>query len=318
VFKGDITMSVLITGGNGHVSSWIAYMLAKKGREVISFDANPNPPLILDTVRDNIDFVMGDVLDFALLTDVVNQHRDSMEGIIHTAALMHTDLTANPHRNLSINWNSLLNVLELTRIFEIPKVVYTSTGGVYGGAEGVVHEELNPAKPEDLYSVTKYSGEMLGAQYQSEFGVDFRVARIFFVYGPDRLPSRFFPFYKACFGPLEGLKGISLEKGGDQRLDFTYVEDAARGILMLLDAENLDHKVFNISSGTGISLFEVLELSRKHSSLESDIHMGPGQFTNRPEALDNTLAKDEFGYQAMYSIEDGVKAYAKWFNNNNI
>ena len=311
-------MTVLITGGNGHVSSWIAYMLAKKGRKVISFDANPNPPLILETERDSIDFVRGDVLDFPLLTNVVNQHRDSMEGIIHTAALMHTDLTANPHHNLSINWNSLLNVLELARIFEIPKVVYTSTGGVYGGAQGVVHEELNPAKPEDLYSVTKYSGEMLGAQYQWEFGVDFRVARIFFIYGPDRLPSRFFPFYKACFGPLEGLKGISLEKGGDQRLDFTYVEDAARGILMLLDAENLGRKVFNISSGTGVSLFEVLELSRKHSSLESDIHIGPGQFINRPEALDNTLAKEEFGYQAQYSIEDGIKAYADWFNNNNI
>ena len=310
-------MSVMITGGNGHVSSWIVYLLAKQGRKVISFDANPTPPPILDSVRNSIEFVRGDVLDFALLTDLVYQHRDSLEGIIHTAALMHTDLTTNPHRNLSINWNSLLNVLELARIFEISKVVYTSTGGVYGGAEGVVHEVLNPANPEDLYSVTKYSGEMLGAQYQSEFGVDFRVARIFFVYGPDRLPSRFFPFYKACFGPLEGLKGISLEKGGDQRLDFTYVEDAARGILMLLDAENLGHKVFNISTGTGVSLFEVLELSRKYSSLESDIHIGPGQFTNRPEALDNTLAKDEFGYKAQYSIEDGIKAYADWFNNNN-
>ena len=308
-------MSVLITGGNGHVSSWIAYLLAKEGRRVISFDFNPTPPPILDSVRNQVEFVQGDVLDFALLTHVVNSNRDSLEGIIHTAALMHTDLTANPHRNLSINWNSLLNVLELARIFNIPKVVYTSTGGVYGGVSGVVQEEKNPAAPEDLYSVTKYSGEMLGLQYQSEFGVDFRVARIFFVYGPDRLPSRFFPFYKACFGPLEGLKGVKLDIGGDQKLDFTYVEDAARGVLLLLDGNNLTHKVFNISTGTGVSLFEVLELSQKHSRLDSDIQMGPGEFTNRPEALDNTLAKEELGYQAQYSIDDGIKAYAKWLNN---
>lgn len=305
-------MSVLITGGNGHVSSWIAYLLAKNGRKVISFDTNPTPPPILDSMKDEIQFVKGDVLDFALLTDLVNRHRSSLEGIIHTAALMHTDLTANPHRNLNINWNSLLNVLELARIFKIPKVVYTSTGGVYGSAKGIVNEKRNPANPEDLYSVTKYSGEMLGAQYDSEFEVDFRVARIFFVYGPDRLPSKFFPFYQACFGPLEGLKSVRLERGGDQKLDFTYVEDAARGIMLLFDAENLIQKVFNISTGKGESLFKALELSRKHSRFESDIRMGPGEFLNRPEALDNALAKEELGYQAQYDIEAGVKAYADW------
>ena len=309
-------MSVLITGGNGHVSSWIAYLLAKAGRKVICFDASPIVPPILESVKDNIEFVRGDVLDFALLTNLVNRNRDSLEGIIHTAALMHTHLTANPHRNLSINWNSLLNVLELARIFEIPKVVYTSTGGVYGGAEGVVTEAGNPACPEDIYSVTKYSGEMLGAQYENEFGVDFRVARIFFVYGPDRLPSGFFPFYQACFGPLEGLKGIRFEKGGDQKLDFTYVEDAARGVMMLLDADNLGHKVFNIATGTGVSLFDVLALSRKYASVESDIVMGPGEFAKRPEALDISLAKAELGYEAQYSIEDGVKAYAEWYNQH--
>lgn len=309
-------MSVLITGGNGHVSTWVAYLLAKNGREVISFDTNPTPPPILDSVKDEIQFVKGDVLDFALLTDLVNRNRSSLEGIIHTAALMHTDLTANPHRNLNINWNSLLNVLELARIFKIPKVVYTSTGGVYGSAKGIVNEKRNPANPEDLYSVTKYSGEMLGAQFQKEFGVDFRVARIFFVYGPGRLPSKFFPFYQACFGPLEGLKSVRLERGGDQKLDFTYVEDAARGILLLFDAENLVQKVFNISTGKGESLFKVLALSQKHSTKESDIQMGTGEFLNRPEALDNSLAKEELGYHAQYDIETGVKAYAGWLNND--
>ena len=309
-------MTVLITGGNGHVSSWIAYLLAKQGRKVISFDANPTPPPILDSVKDQIEFIRGDVLDFGLLTNIVNKHRDDLEGIIHTAALMHTDLTANPHRNLSINWNSLLNVLELARIFEIPKVVYTSTGGVYGGVEGVGSENDTAANPEDLYSVTKYSGEMLGAQYESVFGVDFRVARIFFVYGPDRLPSQFFPFYEACFGPLEGLKGVNFETGGDQRLDFTYVEDAARGVLMLMDAEKLNHKVFNISTGKGASLFEVLALSKKYSDRESDIHIGPGKFANRPESLDNTLAKEEFGYEAKYTVEDGIKAYSEWIRDH--
>jgi nucleoside-diphosphate-sugar epimerase len=43
--------------------------------------------------------------------------------------------------------------------------------------------------------------------------------------------------------------------------------------------------------------------------------MGPGHLTNRPEALDNTLAKNDFGYQAKYRIEDGIKAYANWLNN---
>ena len=64
---------------------------------------------------------------------------------------------------------------------------------------------------------------------------------------------------------LEGLEGLNMDKGADQKLDFTYVEDAARRIALLFNAENLRHKVFNIATGKAHSVGEVVELVRKHT-----------------------------------------------------
>ena len=305
-------MAIFITGGYGHIASWTAYLLAKEGEKVIIYDTNPVAPDYLSDISKKITFIRGDVMDFAGLTQVFRQHKDEIDGIIHTVALMGEFVPANPHWSVMLNIDGFLNILELARIFDIKKVLYTSTGAVYGAADGVVSEDKNPPNPADLYGATKVSCEYLGRQYESNFGLDFRVCRLYFVYGPGKFPSRFINLYKVAFGALEGLKGLSLEKGADQKLDFTYVEDVARGVVMLYKATDLKHKIFNIATGVGNSVGKVVELAQKYTHFPVEVEIGPGRIIPRSEALDISRAMEELGYRPNYSLEEGVKLYADW------
>jgi nucleoside-diphosphate-sugar epimerase len=307
-------MAIFITGGYGHIGSWTALLLARQGQDIIVYDTNDDTPECLTEVANSITFIKGDVLNLAALREALEYHHTHIDGVVHTVATMGEFVQMDPHYNINLNVMGLVNVLELARVFDIEKVLYTSTGAVYGVVDGLPTESL-PLYPTDLYASTKTSAEYIGIQYAQTFGMDFRVARLYFVYGPGKLPSRFIKLYKIAFGALEGLEGLNMDKGADQKLDFTYVEDAARGIALLFNAENLRHKVFNIPTGEAHSVGEVVELVRKHTHSPVPVHVGPGELMRRSEALDISRAAAELGYQRKVGLEEGIKRYADWLKN---
>ncbi len=305
-------MAIFITGGYGHIGSWTALHLARQKQDIIVYDTNQDVPECLNEVADRITFIKGNVLSLAELTDAFEQHRTSIDGIIHTVATMGEFVQIDPLYNVNLNVMGLVNVLELARVFQIEKILYTSSGAVYGVVDGLPTESL-PLCPTDLYAATKASAEHIGIQYAQTYGIDFRVARLYFVYGPGKFPSRFIRLYKIAFGALEELQGLNIAQGADQKLDFTYVDDAARGIALLFNAENLEHRVFNIATGRAHSVGEVVELVKKYASVP--VHVGPGELMRRSEALDIGRAVAELGYQPRVGIEEGIKRYADWLKN---
>ena len=305
-------MTVFITGGHGHIASWAAYYLAREGEKVILYDTNPVAPDHLDEVSDSIYFIKGDVLDFPHLTEVFARHRKEIEGIIHTVGIMGELVLENPYANVKLNIVGTHNILEIARQFEIPKVVYTSTGAVYGAVPGIVSEEKFPANPSDLYGSTKASSEYIGLQYAGTFGFDFRISRVYFCYGRGKLPSRFIRLYRMAFGALEGLEDLQMDRGADQKLDFTYIEDAARGTALLYMADHPKYKIYNIATGVPTSVGRVAELSQKYSPFEVNVNLGPGELMQRCEALDISRAREDLGFEPRYDVEEGIQRYAHW------
>ena len=305
-------MTVFISGGHGHIGSWTAYYLAKQGNQVILYDTNPTVPDCLKEVSNIITFIKGDVLDFPRLVDVFSQNRGEIDGIIHTVAIMGEFVIENPHGNVKLNIGGTLNMLEIARQFEIPKFVYTSTGAVYGAVDGIVSEDRYPPNPCDLYGSTKASSEFLGRQYANAFGLDFRISRVYFCFGPGKLPSRFIRIYRMAFGALEGLEGLTMDKGADQKLDFTYIEDAARGTAMLYQAENPKHTVYNIATGVPTRVANVAQLAQTYSPFKVKVQIGAGELIRRAHALDISRAREELGFEPRYDIGTGIQKYAKW------
>jgi len=305
-------MAVFITGGHGHIASWAARFLAESGEHVILYDINPITPDCLSGLSQYVEFIQGDVMDFPRLTEIFQQRKGEIDGIIHTVGIMGEIVLTNPHGNVKLNIAGTHNMLEIARLFGIPKVVYTSTGAVYGALPGIATEKEHQPNPADLYAATKTSCEFLGQQYANTFGIDFRISRIYFCYGPGKLPSNFIRLYQLAFGALEGLTGLRTDKGADQKLDFVYIEDAARGTALVYQAEKPKYSVFNIATGISTSVGDVVKLSQKHSRFNVEVELGPGQLMQRCEALDISRAKEALGFEPKFNLEEGIQRYADW------
>ena len=305
-------MAVFITGGHGHIGSWTAQYLVGEGEDVILFDTNPVVPDCLQKVAGKVTFVQGDVLDFPRLADVFRRHRDAIDGIIHTVGIMGELVLENPHGNVNLNITGTHNVLEIARQFAIPKVVYTSTGAVYGEVSGIIAEDAAPVNPSDLYGATKAACEFLGRQYAQAFDFDFRIARVYFCYGAGKLPSHFIRLYRLAFGALEGLSGLEMDRGADQQLDFVYVEDAARGTALLYQAVNPPHRIYNIATGVPTTVGRIAELAQHYSPFDVSVTLGQGALMKRCEALDITRARAELGFEPRFDVDAGIRKYAAW------
>ena len=307
-------MAVFLTGC-GLVGYWIAKGLASEGEDVILYDIKQTQFDQADSKK--MTFIQGDLLDYPRLVDVFQTYGSKIEGIIHTAAVSAggSQFLDNPHRGVTINVIGTLNLLEVARSFNVKKMVYTSTCGVYGGAEGPLSETKTPLNPTDLYGASKACAELLGYQYANHWDIDFRCARLYFVYGPPSLPSSLPFIFRVLFGPLEGLDHLRLESGGDQKVDFTYVKDTAKGVLLLYKAKTIKNKVFNIAGGQSYNLKDVLNTVKNYSSPTS-IEIGPGKISPaRGFPVDISLAREELGFQPEYTLERGVSEYAEWIKN---
>jgi len=308
-------MAVLITGGYGLLGSWLVYQFAREGKDVISVDTKKRELDYLKEVEGKFKFFSADVLDFSRLTDIFK--KNSVEGIIHTVSLMPSPFfLENPYKVISINVKGTVNLLELARIFGVKKFLYISSGAVYGEVKDRPSELTHPLRPSDLYGATKASCEFIGEQYGKDHGIDFRSARPYFFFGPGRLPSEQTYLFKRLLAPLEGIEGLELERGADQRLGFTYIKDVVKGCYLLYNAEKLRYKAMNIATEEVVSFPEMVRLAQKYSDNPTEVRIGPGKFMPRGETLDISLAKKELGFYPEYTVEEGMREYAEWVKRN--
>ena len=305
-------MAVLVTGGYGHIGSWVCHELASQGRQVIISGRSRHRVDYLESLDDRIQFFPADVLDYASTFRMFEQHRGQIEGIIHIAGLMGgPHFARNPHYNIRINTMGTVDMLEAARIFGIEKFVYCSSGSVFGPRDGVPTDG-DPLTPGDVYGAAKASSEFFGLQYANEFGIDFRAGRVYFAYGPGHFPSELYPLYNAVFGCLEGMNEVRLEAGADQAIDFTYVKDIARALVTIYDAPSTRYRQYNISSGIYHKIPDLIGIVSKVAGCPVACEIGPGRIMPRGPSLDATRIREEFGWQPRYTFEQGVKEYAEW------
>ncbi|AZN72902.1 NAD(P)-dependent oxidoreductase [Georhizobium profundi] len=312
-------MAILVFGGLGHVGSWVAHDLAQRGEDVVIFDlgARGLDGLGLDyleAVSERLTFENVDVLDMHTVFERMRAYEGRIDAVIFgVAVIAGPTFQLRPFRNIQINTMGMLNVLDACRILGVPKFINLSSGAVYGTQAGGQTEQL-PFMASDLYGATKVANEVLADQYGATYGIDVRQARLYFVYGPGKLPSRMHTLYQAMFGGLEGLHGIEVPTGGDQSLDWTHVRDTAAGIVALLDANPEDADgAFNISSGVAVSHRDIVAHVAEIVGRPTDMRLGDGLFFQRGAPLDISKAKQQLQFEPRFTdIRDGLKDYHAW------
>lgn len=304
-------MSILITGGTGFLGPVVADELLKRVKEkVVLFDLAPAKIDFLDKYGEHIETVKGDIQDLNEILDVCKKFR--VNKMTHLAAIADVDVAEeDPLKACKVNVDGSYNIFEACRRLNIERVVYASTGAVYGKAKGPVPEE-SPYNPADIYGATKVMAEVIGLQYMRSYGIDLIIDRLYFIYGPRMFFEPISPFGMVK-NAVEGKPAV-FEKGADQLFDFTHVRDSANGIVLALlaDSKQLKHRIFNISSGKAFRLREIVKIIQKHIPT-ADIKMGPGELgTKRGFPLDISRAKEELGYEPKVSLEEGLKETIEW------
>ena len=305
-------MNIMVTGGFGHIGSWVCDYLVKQGHKILAVDRYHRDLSYLEAAADNITHIPIDVLDQAGLYRTLLEYEGDIDGVIHIAGIIGGPIFAqNPRQNVYLNIMGTVNMLEISRIFKLRRFVYISSGAIYGIRDNIPMED-EPLTPGDLYGAAKSSAEMLGIQYASEFDVDFRSVRVYFAYGPGRLPAEVTPIHQAVFGSLTGQNSVTLAAGADQSIDFTYIKDIARAIGLVYEAPDLQYREYNVSSGICYPIPELIEKVADYVGVDMKISIGPGRIMPRGPSIDSTRLQQEFNFTPEYDLEAGVKGFAEW------
>ena len=161
----------------------------------------------------------------------------------------------NPWIYYSTNVTGTLNLLEFCRRENIGKFVLASTSSVYGENETPFREDMKTDNQLSPYASSKKSAEGLCSVYNSLYGIDISVLRYFTVYGPAGRPDMsIFRFIKWI---NEG-EEIVILGDGEQKRDFTYVDDIAAGTVLAI--RNLGFEIINLGNASSVSLNEVIDI----------------------------------------------------------
>ena len=314
-------MKILVTGGLGFIGHNVVAELESQGHELVITDTQTTYGIIpkeelqylVAERRKKIrtDRVYGiDIADRDGIAWLMRHHRPDV--VIHMASFPRQKVVnANPQMGSRSMSEGLLNLLEAASENRVARFVYVSSSMVYGNfTDGA--DELYMKRPIGAYGIMKLAGEWLTRDYTRKTGMSHTVIRPSAVYGPldveDRVVSKFLT--------TAHQRGIIQVNGADESLDFTYVDDAARGIAQAAVSEHAANRTYNITRGRSRTLQEAAELA-------IEIAQGGSMRVGEPDAnfpsrgaLNTEQAQLDFGYQATVDIEQGFRSYYDWLANS--
>ena len=300
-------VQVLITGGNGFIGSHLAERLEESGHSVTLFDLHFNGNTTsLQGLK-----IRGDVRDYGAVKDAVAGH----DAVFHFAAVSRVAWgQMDPYTCWTTNQLGTLNVLEACRNSEArPVLFYASSREVYGEPQYLPVDEDHPKKPLSVYGMTKLCAERACGSYAdpslspSVHPVIFRFSN---VYGSERdLPERVIPKFmrKALLD-----EDITLY-GGDQVLDFTYIDDTISGILKAFMASldggsGVSGQEFHFVTGRGVSVSDLATMIVGLTDSSSRIIQSPpNNFEVRRFVGDPGKSHKVLGHEPRVRLEEGLK-----------
>ena len=319
-------MTTLVTGATGFTGINIVRALAGAGEIVVAVGHRPASAechQFLRGLEGRVRLLTGDVLDSSAMLRLSEQH--GVRRIVHAAAVTPSGglEMSYPRRLIDVNLVGTVNMLEVAREVSASRFVFVSSSGVYGAPEdrSQVVPEDSPLQLNGLYPICKYSCELLLKRYGQLFGLSTVTGRMTSIYGPMEraTPSRGRPsiVYRVVKALLAG-RAI-MARGQELVRDYTHIEDAGLIWKHLTLAENLDHELYNVSSGVAYSLGEVLETLQELDPAFSYSYAGPGddpdvELTPEAErgALDISRVVTEFDFAPKYNLKLGLQGYLEW------
>jgi len=312
-------MKILVTGGAGFIgSNFVLHLMrAYPSYRVVNLDKLTYAGN-LENLRDiegdpRYSFVKGDIGDGQLIEEIL---KDGVDAIVNFAAESHVDRSIlEPAPFIRTNILGTHVLLEAARARSIKRYLQVSSDEVYGslGPSGLFTEE-SPLKPNNPYSASKASADLLVLAYHHTFGFPALISRCSNNYGSYQFPEKFIPL--TITNALEE-KHIPVYGDGLQIRDWIHVKDHCKGLDLLLHRGQAG-KVYNIG---GIKDVPNLEIARKiltfmgkPNSLLTFVKDRPGH--DKRYAIDSSLIEREMGWKPKVALDEGLKDTIGWYINN--
>lgn len=300
-------MRVVIVGGAGFIGTALARSLRARSVVPVVLDAGHR----LARARKALDGIESRKFDF--------ERQKSAAALLTGAdALVHLACTSDPSRSMKdIAGDVESNVIPSVRLFDaasasgVRRVVFASSGGtVYGTPGKLPVSEAEPPHPLSAYGVSKLAVENYLALYPSLQGISLRIANPYGAYQLAGVPIGVIARYA-----MAAASGQSLEVWGDGSVvrDFIAIEDVVSAFHQALTNNSLPAGAYNIGSGVGHSINEVIGAIGRSANRELDVEYLDARGYDVPRiVLDTTSFTAHTGWQAGVPFEAGIAAlYAK-------
>lgn len=304
-------MDILLLGAAGFIGTNLTIKLAEsKDNKITLVDKKKEYFVNIEKFEyQNLDIIessLDENMDFSIL-----EGKDVVYHLVST----NVPTTSNQHISQDIKNNVLFSssLFEACVKYGVKKVVFISSGGtVYGKEAKSPLSEKTPTNPISSYGVQKITIEKLLYLYNYMYGLDYRIIRLSNPYGPYQRPN-------GVLGAIttftyKALKGEELQVYGDGSVirDFIYIDDAIRAIINIVSGEN-KHHIFNLGSGYGTSIKDVLKAIENALGIKMDISYREARSVDVPiNYLDISRYEKYYGKLNPTKLEEGIKKTAEF------
>jgi nucleoside-diphosphate-sugar epimerase len=311
----------LVTGGHGLIGHNVVQRLQARDETVSVVDNHTTYGIIPQA---EMDYLIGERLKKISDHTYYNQcitdsyeidyivEKEQPNVIIHCASFPRQKVVnANPAHGADVMMRGLINLLESAKKHGVERFVYISSSMVYGDFEDQVLED-DECAPQGQYGIMKLSGEWLVKDYARRTGMEYVIIRPSAVYGPldveDRVVAKFM---------LSAMRGNTLRvNGASETLDFTYVDDAADGIVAAATRIMAKNNTYNITKSHSVTLLEAAEMIVKIVGKGTiEVKDKDADFPSRG-ALNIDRARTILGYDPKVDVEQGFHEYYTWLANS--
>ncbi len=322
---------IALIGGAGFIGHHLALALAKAKAEVhvvdglevnnfLAFAATtkdiPSRDLYLRIINQRLDLLkqagvplhVQDARDYHMLSKVLGQIRPQV--IVHLAAVAHAGrANKDPYSTFDHSLRTLENALDNAQN-NVEHFVYFSSSMVYGDFLTPEVDEEHPLNPIGIYGALKVAGEKMVIAYHQVYGLPYTIVRPSALYGPRCVSRRVGQIF--IESALEG-NTLRVDGDGNEKLDFTYIDDLVSGILLILEKEEARNQIFNLTYGQSRSINELVAIIQQHFHESKVTYVERDRLMPHRGTLSIEKAKRLLGYAPQNPIEVGFPKYIQWY-----
>jgi UDP-glucose 4-epimerase len=301
------TRLFLVTGGAGFIGSHIAETLTRRGDRVRILDNLSTGRLAnMDSFREQIEFIEGDITDAAIVAMAV----DGVDCVFHEAALASVPLSIErPLESHAAGATGTVTLLDAARRAGVRRVVYAASSAAYGNQPTSSKRESDLPAPLSPYAAAKLAGELYCQAFYASFGLETVAIRYFNVFGPRQDPqspySAVIPLFITAI--LAGRQPVVYGDGRQSR-DFSYVGNVVHANLLAADAPAAAGWTITAADGRSIDLLTLLDVLNRLLGTDVKPKFAPPRSGDvRDSQADITLARSLLGYEPQTNFEEGLR-----------